>query len=85
MPSAIPANPETFLRRRQVAAALTEAGYPMSFATLETRACLGRDGPPFRKWGSIPLYKWGEVLAWAEGRLSPVMHSTSEGDRRPAA
>jgi hypothetical protein len=57
------------LRRTAVANTLTEAGYPTAAATLATKATRG-GGPPFRLYGRVPLYRWGEALAWAQGRLS---------------
>jgi hypothetical protein len=76
---AIPNNPGLLLRRDACAEALTEAGYPVSPKTLATKASRG-GGPPFQKFGRIPLYTWGEALAWAESRLSAPMRSTSEAD-----
>jgi hypothetical protein len=35
-------------------------------------------GPPYRKFGRVVLYRWGDVLAWAEAQLSPPVHSSSE-------
>ncbi len=69
--------PDTFLRRDQAAKALTAAGYPVSPATLATKACRGA-GPPFRLFGRVPLYRWGDLLEWAESKLSPPVSSTSE-------
>jgi hypothetical protein len=71
-------DPETLLRRRAAAAALSNAGYPTAPATLATLACRG--GPKFRRYGRIPIYRWGDLLAWAEGRMSAPMRSTSEAD-----
>jgi hypothetical protein len=70
---------ETLLQRKQLALALTERGFETSPATLATMACRG-GGPPFRKFGRKPLYKWGDALEWAEARLSAPVHSTSELD-----
>jgi hypothetical protein len=67
----------TLLTRNQLAAALTEVGYVTSPATLSTKATRG-GGPPFSKWGPRAMYRWGDALAWAEGRLSAPRHSTSE-------
>jgi hypothetical protein len=69
--------PETLLRRSDVAAALTEAGFPIAPATLATKAVRG-GGPPFRYFGRIPLYPWGTTLEWARGRLSRAVSNTSE-------
>lgn len=74
---AIPTSPDTRLRRRETAEALTEAGFPITESTLATKACRG-GGPPFRSFGRIPLYRWGDSLAWAESRLSAPRRSTSE-------
>ncbi len=84
---AIPTNPDIFLTRRQCASALTELGYKHAPATLATKASRG-GGPPFRRFGRIPLYRWGDALEWAQSRLSPPICSTAELDaarqREPA-
>jgi hypothetical protein len=68
---------KSFLTRNATADALTEAGFPMSPATLATKATRG-GGPPFRRFGRRPLYKWGDALRWAKSRLSPLIANTSE-------
>src|SRR5205814_2536589 len=73
----IPRDPKTLLRRRPLAEALTEEGYPIAEATLATKATRG-NSPPFRKFGRVPLYEWGPALDWARSQLSPPMGSTSE-------
>jgi hypothetical protein len=75
----IPTNPDTRLRRKEAADALRAAGFPVSDKTLATKASRG-GGPPYRLFGRVPLYRWGDALAWAEGRLSGPRRSTSEGD-----
>jgi hypothetical protein len=70
-------SPDALLRRNIVAQALTDAGYPVSHATLATMASRG-GGPPYRLWGRIPIYQWGESLGWAKARLSTPRRSTSE-------
>jgi hypothetical protein len=77
-----PDNPDALLTRKVTALALQDAGYPVSEKTLATKATRG-GGPPFRKFGSRPLYRWGDSLHWARSRLSPLMHSTSEADAVP--
>jgi hypothetical protein len=77
----IPDNPDTLLTRRAGAAALTEAGYPTASATLATRASRG-GGPAYRRYGPRVLYRWADLLTWAEARLSTPMRSTSEADAR---
>jgi hypothetical protein len=68
---------DTLLRRDATATALTDAGYPTATATLATKAVRG-GGPPFQLYGRIPLYRWGDALAWAQSRLSPPVGSASE-------
>jgi hypothetical protein len=75
----LPDTHDTLLTRHAAAEALTAAGYPVARATLATRASRG-GGPPFRRFGRVPLYRWGDLLDWAEARLSPPMRSTSEAD-----
>jgi hypothetical protein len=70
-------SPETLVRRAELAAALTEAGFPIATATLATMAVRG-GGPPFQYFGRIPIYKWGASLDWARGPLSKPVSSTSE-------
>jgi hypothetical protein len=77
----IPTTPDTQLRRRETAAALTEAGFPVRPATLATLASRG-GGPPYRRFGAVVLYRWDEALQWAQSRLSAPMRSTSELDAR---
>jgi hypothetical protein len=73
----IPTDPAMRLRRVACAQALTEAGFPISPKTLATKASRG-GGPPFQRFGRIPLYTWETALRWAESRLSAPMRSTSE-------
>jgi len=69
--------PDALLTRAATAAALTDTGFPVSPATLATQATRG-GGPPYQLFGRIPLYRWGNSLAWAEDKLSPPRRSTSE-------
>jgi hypothetical protein len=78
-----PDNPETLLRRKATAEALTAKGYPCSEKTLATKATRG-GGPPYRLFGRVPLYRWGDALTWAEGKLSSPRRSTSEGETQRA-
>ncbi len=77
--SAIPLTADTLLRRTQTAAALCAAGYPVSDKTLATKATRG-GGPPFQLFGRIPLYRWGDVLAWAQARMSAPRCCSAEAD-----
>jgi len=78
-PNTIPNDRDALLRRAAGAEALTAAGYPIREATLATKASRG-GGPPFRRFGRVPLYRWGDLLDWAQSRMGPVMCSTSELD-----
>jgi hypothetical protein len=73
-------DPEALLQREALSDALKEKGYPVEKSTLATKASRG-GGPPFRKFGRVPLYRWGDALEWAEAKLGPPQGSTSEGDR----
>lgn len=75
--------PDVLLTRDQTAAALNDAGYPIKAKTLATKATRG-GGPPYRLFGTRPLYRWDDALAWAEARLSMPRVSTSEGDALPS-
>jgi len=79
MTGLIPDDPDALLRRAASAVALTAAGFPVTKATLATKASRG-GGPPFRLFGRVPLYRWGDLLDWARSRLSAPMRSTSEAD-----
>lgn len=76
---AIPTDPEALLTRKATALALSEAGFPVSPATLATKAVRGH-GPSFRKFGPRPLYRWGDALEWAQSKLGPLVGSTAELD-----
>jgi hypothetical protein len=73
----IPHNPDALLRREDTAEALTASGYPTKAKTLATKATRG-GGPPYRKYGPWPLYRWGDSLAWAESRLSEPRCNSSD-------
>ena len=71
--------PQRFLKRNELAAELTARGFPIKAATLSTKAVRG-GGPPFRHFGRHVLYDLAGALAWAEARMTPPRHSTSEAD-----
>jgi hypothetical protein len=77
---------EALFRRADAAVALTSAGYPISPSTLATMASRG-GGPVFRRFGPKVLYRWGDLIEWAELRSSPFDHSVSgcESARKSAA
>jgi hypothetical protein len=78
----IPNSPDALLTRDATANALTESGFPTASPTLATKATRG-GGPPFRRFGRRPLYRWGDALEWAESRLSERIRSTLESDSSP--
>jgi hypothetical protein len=80
----IPTEPNTMLRRRATAGALTAAGYPTAEATLTTKASRG-GGPVYRLFGKVVLYRWGDALAWAEGRMSEPRGIPAEAPQHQAA
>jgi hypothetical protein len=72
---------DALLARAHAAKELTNAGYPVSPATLATWATRG-GGPPYRLFGRKPLYRWGDALEWAQSRLSePALSSSGHGAR----
>lgn len=75
--------PNELLTRLQAAAELTAAGFPTATATLATKACRG-GGPLYRTYGGRALYRWGDLLAWAESHTSTPRRSTSEADAKQA-
>jgi len=70
-------NPDARLGRKQTAEALSAFGYRIAEATLASMASRG-GGPLFSKFGPRVVYRWGDVLQWAERRLSNPVASTSE-------
>jgi hypothetical protein len=82
--SGVPTDPKAMLTRDRTAAALTNAGFPVTSSTLATKATRG-GGPPYKLFGRKPLYTWSDALEWAEGRLSKTLRSTSELEARTRA
>jgi hypothetical protein len=72
-------DPETLLTRSDAAAALTAAGFPTATSTLATKACRG-GGPIYRTYSGRALYRWRDLLTWAQSRTSAPRRSTSEAD-----
>jgi hypothetical protein len=75
----IPQDSDALLTRDQTAAALTAAGFPVKLKTLSTMASRG-GGPTYRLFGPRVLYRWGDVLEWAQARLSAPITTNSEVD-----
>jgi hypothetical protein len=59
------------LSRRDLAEALTNAGFPISHHTLATMATRG-GGPRYVRFNGKVLYDLDVALAWAEARVSQV-------------
>ena len=79
----IPENPDSLVTRGAGAAALTSAGYPTSPATLATLVTRG-NGPGYRIYGKRAIYRWGDLLAWAEAKTTPLRQSSSEAKPNPS-
>jgi hypothetical protein len=75
--SSIPLSSETLLSREAAAQAFTDAGYVTSPSTLATKATRG-NGPAYRIFGKRAIYRWGDLVTWAEASTAPIRHSTSE-------
>lgn len=73
----IPENFDALLSRESAARALTAAGYVTSPATLATKATRG-NGPAYRIFGKRAIYRWGDLIDWAEAHTAPLRYSTSE-------
>lgn len=69
--------PSHFLRRQQAGEYLKEKYGHGSWRTLARLAVTG-GGPKFRKFGRMVLYAPADLDAWALGRLSAPLQSTSE-------
>jgi len=70
---------QALLTRAKLSEELNKMGYPVAAKTLATKASRG-GGPPYVLFGRRVLYRWGEALSWAEGRLTAPRCSSSEGD-----
>jgi hypothetical protein len=81
----IPQNLDALLGRKETAAALTELGFKVSAETLTTKASRG-GGPPYQLFGPRALYRWGDALEWASGRLSaPRRSAAGHAAQKPSA
>lgn len=76
--------PDTLMRRKAVAEALTIRGFPISRGSLAMYACKG-GGPPFRLFGRIPLYRFSDALKWAEARTSGLLYRNNDSNTGEAA
>jgi hypothetical protein len=75
----IPNHPDARLTRERTAEALTAAGFRISARTLATKASRG-GGPPYALFCGRAVYKWGDVLAWAQSLATAPRRSTAEAD-----
>jgi hypothetical protein len=73
---------ERLLRRTEAAKYVTDSyGFPCSPRTLAKLACVSSQGPPFRLAGRTPLYPTSGLDEWAQGKIGPLVRSTSEVHR----
>ena len=71
-------NHQKLLRRSEAAEYITTTyGIPCSPKTLAKLAVIG-GGPAYRKAGPFPLYSPDDLNQWANNKLGPRVHSTSE-------
>jgi len=61
---AIPSSRDQFVTREEGSAGLQALGFPISASTLASKAQKGA-GPPYRRFGRVALYQWGDLLDWA--------------------
>jgi hypothetical protein len=73
-PSVSSSRPRT---RKEIAAELTAAGYPIKESTLAKFASKG-GGPEYFGWGRRKMYHLSDALAWAKARTTKKRGSTSE-------
>ena len=76
--ASIPLTPDAVFTRRQLSTVLTELGYPVAYTSLATMSHRGT-GPKYRRFGTRSLYRWADVLAWLEVRVSAPRSGTAEG------
>jgi hypothetical protein len=69
--------PKRDMTRCETAQHITDHWFPCAPKTLAKLAVVG-GGPPFRKAGRVPLYGEASTDAWAESKIGPLVHSTTE-------
>jgi hypothetical protein len=72
---------DTLLTRPQTAKALTDCGVPTAEKTLSTKASRG-GGPPYRLYGKIAIYTWGDVVAWVREIMGESASNATERHAR---
>jgi hypothetical protein len=65
-----------YLTRQEAAEYLRELGYPTTKGFLQKLASTG-GGPTYRLFGNKALYTPGDLIDWAESRISAPQVSTS--------
>lgn len=73
------ASGEPLLTRRAASDYLRSHGFPVAVATLASFVTRG-GGPSYHKFGPRVLYRPGELLEWAETKLSKSIKSSSQGE-----
>ena len=68
---------DTYILRPEAAEFLTERGFPTTKNTLQKYATTG-GGPIYRIFGNRALYTPGDLIGWAESKLSAPRRSTSD-------
>lgn len=63
--------------RIEAARLLTEAGFPISPATLAKKAVTG-GGPPYRVWNRRAMYDVNRLMNWAKEQLGPEILNTAQ-------
>ena len=76
---------DPLLRRAEAARYVSHTYFPCSPKTLAKLACVSSEGPPFHKAGRIPLYPRSGLDAWAQGKIGPLLRSTSDATSQVAA
>ncbi len=66
-------HPSTKLGRTSAAAALNEAGFSITPATLAGLASRG-GGPPYDLFNGRARYQYGSLIDWAESRVKVPQH-----------
>ena len=74
-------SPDDLLTRQAGAKALTDEGYRTSGSTLATMVSRG-GGPRYQLYSGRAIYRWSELLAWAESRVTEPRCNSSEADAR---
>ena len=75
---------QALLTRAKLSEELNKMGYPVAAKTLATKASRG-GGPPYVLFGRRVLYRWGEALSWAEGRLTAPRYAADANDQKLAS